>query len=346
MTLYDPAFRRDDIPGGKFDMVIYGDVLEHVPEDEGGSTHRGLFRAGRLIIWRRSAAARPRRPCRWHQHARGRSALRVVERKFAAYSRLRASPSCWWTPVHGAMGDWLMAAGEARLAHEKTGRPVLVTDPVGTPQWSEVFPKATRTSCVAVRGRRLRARHRSSGNRPVHRGQTAGRWTWKPVHADLGGMFFTDAELAVRRARTAQDHGRTRRQNRSATRTSCGSRTLARTGRHDSTTLRAVWPGHRHEVVGGAPAVPTTTFRQALAVLSVCRALVTTEGGLMHGAAAVGTPAVVLWSEFIAPNVTATGSYNIRHAHRTCGHARQLSSCRKSMEQSPSARLRTHSRRS
>ena len=53
----------------------------------------------------------------------------------------------------------------------------------------------------------------------------------------------------------------------------------------------------------------------------------------MHGAAAVGTPAVVLWSEFIAPNVTG---YRQHPQHPACPshlrHARQLSLCRKSME--------------
>ena len=48
MTLYDLAFRRDDIPAGRqFDMVICSDVLEHVPEDEVDQLIERLFGYGR-----------------------------------------------------------------------------------------------------------------------------------------------------------------------------------------------------------------------------------------------------------------------------------------------------------
>ncbi len=83
----------------------------------------------------------------------------------------------------------------------------------------------------------------------------------------------------------------------------------------------------------GATQVPTPTFRHAAAVLSVCRAFVGTEGGLMHAAAAVGTPAVILWSEFISPEITGYSSMtNLRHAGKPCGNRFNCPSCRKSME--------------
>lgn len=226
-----------------------------------------------------------------------------------------------------------MAAGEARLAHEKTGRPVLITDPVGTPQWSEVFegnPYILRKPFAAGGFVRVIS---SSGHRPYIAAKSAGRWTWKPYKPIPAQMFFTEAELAFAEC------------CRGKIMIEPGGKQI---GHKNKLWLRERWqelvdttplpfvqcgPAIGTKWLEGVDAVQTAAFRQALAVLSVCRALVTTEGGLMHGAAAVGTPAVVLWSEFIAPNVTGYAHHrNIRHATRTCGMRVNCPSCRKSME--------------
>ena len=90
-------------------------------------------------------------------------------------------------------------------------------------------------------------------------------------------------------------------------------------------------PSGAHWLHNCARAV-TPTFRHALAVLSVCRAVVTTEGGLMHGAAAVGVPAVVIWSEFISPEITGYSQHrNLRKAGESCGRRTDCPGCRKSL---------------
>jgi len=237
-------------------------------------------------------------------------------------------------------GDWLMAAGEARLAHEKTGRPVLITDPVGTPQWSEVFegnPYILRKPFAAGGFVRVIS---SSGNRPYIAAKSAGRWTWKPYTPIPAEMFFTDAELAfaepyrgaVMLEPNVKAIGHSNKAwpaERWRELIQCLGGPLA-----NDMHLVACTPHNPERLAGASLTVAVTpTFRQALAVLSVCRALVTTEGGLMHGAAAVGTPAVVLWSEFIDPSITGYKQHrNIRHAHRTCGMRIPCPSCRKSME--------------
>ena len=210
---------------------------------------------------------------------------------------------------------------------------MLITDPVGTPQWSEVFEGnlyILRKPFAAGGFVRVIS---SSGNRPYIAGKTAGRWTWRPYTPIPAQMFFTEQELQL----PSLTGGKIMIEpvaSRSAIRTRCG---FANAGENSSPRLHYPFvqcgPVIGTKWLEGAEAVPTTTFRQALAVLSVCRALVTTEGGLMHGAAAVGTPAVVLWSEFIAPNVTGYRQHhNIRHATRTCGMRVNCPSCRKSME--------------
>ena len=50
--------------------------------------------------------------------------------------------------------------------------------------------------------------------------------------------------------------------------------------------------------------VPTTSFRQACAILARARAFVGPEGGLHHASAAVGVPAVVIFGGYISPKVT------------------------------------------
>jgi len=53
----------------------------------------------------------------------------------------------------------------------------------------------------------------------------------------------------------------------------------------------------------------------------------------MHGAAAVGTPAVILWSEFISPDITGYSNMrNIRHAGKACGNRFNCAGCRKAMD--------------
>jgi len=77
-----------------------------------------------------------------------------------------------------------------------------------------------------------------------------------------------------------------------------------------------------------------TTFRQAAAIMSVASGFVGTEGALHHAAAAFGTPAVVLWSEFVSPEFTGYETQkNVRHASGACGSRVPCVGCKLSMEQ-------------
>ena len=54
VTLYDPAFSRDDaLPpaGRKFDLVVCSDVLEHVPSEEVDAFIERLFGHARHGVW-------------------------------------------------------------------------------------------------------------------------------------------------------------------------------------------------------------------------------------------------------------------------------------------------------
>lgn len=76
----------------------------------------------------------------------------------------------------------------------------------------------------------------------------------------------------------------------------------------------------------------TPTFRHALAVLSRAALYIGPEGGLHHGAAAVGIPAVVLFGGFIPPSVTGyPGHANLTGGATACGRLQSCRHCKDAM---------------
>lgn len=85
-------------------------------------------------------------------------------------------------------------------------------------------------------------------------------------------------------------------------------------------------------VLSGVLKAKNLTFRQAAAILQVSRAYVGTDGAFHHAAAAFGIPAVVLYSEFCAPQFVGYASQrNIRHAGPACGNRTPCKGCKESM---------------
>lgn len=86
-------------------------------------------------------------------------------------------------------------------------------------------------------------------------------------------------------------------------------------------------------ILRGAHPVPTASFREALAVLAQAGLYIGPEGGLHHGAAAVGIPAVVLFGGFIPPTVTGYTSHaNLTGGADACGSLKPCEHCRKAMD--------------
>lgn len=87
-------------------------------------------------------------------------------------------------------------------------------------------------------------------------------------------------------------------------------------------------------IVRGARGIRTNSFREALAIMRNARAYLGPEGGLHHGAAALGIPAVVIFGGFIPPSVTGysfhtnlTGS-----ATKFCGSFTRCQHCRDALD--------------
>lgn len=82
----------------------------------------------------------------------------------------------------------------------------------------------------------------------------------------------------------------------------------------------------------GAERIKTRSFRDALAIMAHAELYIGPEGGLHHGAAAVGAPAIVLFGGFIPPAVTGyDGHKNLTGGAEACGSLKPCQHCRKAM---------------
>jgi len=221
------------------------------------------------------------------------------------------------------MGDWLMAAGEARKVHAANKLPVLVIGRRGVPMWSEVFDH----NPYILRSPTQRCNRIVSGGgvRPYISLKTPRKWFWKAYKPIPAELFFTKEEKAfaepyrgmvmiepnvknVGHTNKAWDWGRWQQV------------ALSAILHHPAGVVQCGVPNTGVRWLSDVTQAGTPTFRLALAVQSVCKAFVGTDGGLMHGAAASGIPAVILWSEFTSPGVVGYGSMvNLRHAGNPCG---------------------------
>lgn len=203
-------------------------------------------------------------------------------------------------------GDVLMSIGEAKRLHKQTGQPVMIIGRDGRPIRSELFDGVPYLIQRPARSGGPHQRLRNGpGLRPYIKAKTLERWTWNPYMPFPADVVFTEDELAF--ARLFANRGRVMLEPNTKP-----------IGHNNKAWLAIYWqqlamsraapfiqcgpPGTRF--LQGVEPVITSTFRQALAVMSMCRAYVGTEGGLHHGAAAVGTPAVVIFGRFISPAVT------------------------------------------
>ena len=172
-------------------------------------------------------------------------------------------------------------------------------------------------------------------NRP-----TPERWIWnydfRPVP---GEVFFDDQELSFGRAcgggyvviepdvplKDVADNKRWHK----ARFVEVAARLLA-TGRE---VVQFSRDGSGSPLVPGVRIIVTPTFRHALAALSRAALYIGPEGGLHHGAAAMGVPAVVLFGGFIPPEVTGyAGHTNLFTGGTACGARRPCAHCREAMD--------------
>jgi ADP-heptose:LPS heptosyltransferase len=92
-----------------------------------------------------------------------------------------------------------------------------------------------------------------------------------------------------------------------------------------------IYGGARHRLHEANP-LPVQNFRHALSMMRRAKLIVTSEGGLHHGAAAMGVPAVVIFGGFIPPQVTGYDMHiNLAHGE-ACGRYTPCQHCKEAME--------------
>lgn len=226
-----------------------------------------------------------------------------------------------------------MSIGEAKRLSKETGKKVLILDRFGRPVKSDLFNDVPYIMPRPI-GQHVRMVN-GPGVRPYIQGKTETHWVWKPYMPIPADIVFTPEEKAF-----AEPYRGMVMIEPTVKRNS--HRNKAWSDINWSQLDSMIYLKQLCEVVQcgasdtrfllHAKPVITSTFRKALAVMSVCKAFVGTEGGLSHGAAAVKTPAVILWSEFVSPEITGYNFMrNIRHAGKPCGSRQDCEGCRKSM---------------
>lgn len=231
------------------------------------------------------------------------------------------------------VGDALIASGRARKLYRETKQPVLIVGRHNVRYWSDLWndvPYIIRRPA----GRRYQTLVDGSGVRAYIAAKTPERWTWRPFCPEPAEIVFTPTELAFAEPYRGMVMIEPNvKHNTHANKAWLWNRWQQVVRSMPETRFVQCLPSATAEHPHGVSWVTTPTFRHACAVLSVCKAFVGTEGGLMHAAAAVGTPAVILWSEFISPSITGYAMHrNLRHAGPACGMRTDCPGCRASME--------------
>lgn len=174
------------------------------------------------------------------------------------------------------------------------------------------------------------------GHRLYNRAEP-GRWVWTPgFKIKAGEIFLTDEEKAF-----AEPYGR-------------GFIVIEPTTPSKDVTPNKQWhpdrffdlstgltrKGFRLIRFGRSPwahpaveEIYTPTFRHALAVLAGAALYIGPEGGLHHGAAAVGIPAVVIFGGFISPETTGYDTHsNLFTGGTACGMRVPCEHCRRALD--------------
>lgn len=234
------------------------------------------------------------------------------------------------------VGDVLMSMGEARKAHKSNGLPVLIVDTGGRPVKSDLFNGVRYISSTGRFGGKPFTRITNGpGQRPYIKTKTAAKWTWRPYKPIPAELVFSAEEKAFaepfRGMVMIEPNVKANGHDNKAWLPMRWAE-LTKALDHLPLVQCVPTPTTPHPSVDVLK-VLTPNFRLAVAVLSVAKAFIGTEGGLHHAAAAVGTPAVILWSEFISPSITGYSTMvNLRHAGKPCGNRIACAGCRRSME--------------
>lgn len=229
------------------------------------------------------------------------------------------------------MGDEIMASAQAKVLHLKVNKPIVIVDRFGRMRMHEIWYRNPRITFQPKTGNYVTLMN-GPHVRPYIQAKGSTRFIWKPWERLPGEIYLTEDEVAF----GAKFGGDKILIEPNVKIGSSGNKSWLWDRWQQLVDLTG-WSFIQVGAVGtrrltGVEYVQTDTFRQACAVLKHCRGFVGIEGGLHHAAAAFGVPAVVLWSEFISPDITGYDTQkNIRHAGPACGSRVPCVGCLASM---------------
>lgn len=225
-----------------------------------------------------------------------------------------------------------MSIGEAKRIHQRTGQPVLITDPRGMPVRSDLFNGVPYLIQKSLRGERYQRHVNSPGHRPYIRLKTAERWYWNKYRPEPADVVLTEAEYGGLRIDADTIIVEPNVKNIGHRNKDWGWKNWQALvdllkGRP---VLQMTRPGD--SVLKGVDAIRVDSFRRALACMDGARLYVGPEGGLHHGAAAMRTPAVVIFGGFVSPETTGYDQHrNLFTGGEACGMRTDCAHCRKAM---------------
>jgi hypothetical protein len=228
------------------------------------------------------------------------------------------------------IGDDVIATGLARGAKDR-GKRIAFGDGkriIWGPHSSTIFRGNPNIALIGTeRASDIEWIQYYKGHRIYNR-QSGDRWTWNyEFRVSQGEIFFGDDEMKY------EDDDNLILMEPNVPNKPCGLNKQWPIDRFQQVadeltsagfTVRQFDYGRPNRVAAG---VHTPTFRDAVARLKSARLAILAEGGLHHAAAAVGTPAVVLFGGFVPPevlgydtHVNLTGGATACGSHRTCQH--------------------------
>lgn len=240
-------------------------------------------------------------------------------------------------------GDELMAAGQAREIHERTGRMVQIIDRNGYTRRHEAWngnPHIVQAGqFIAGQVEQLR---NGPGYRPYIKAKHTTHWEWmefSPARADL---ILSEEELRCADLLRKQ-HDLTRfvliepnlKAKASPNKYWGTERWVALTARMREEGIRPIQIGPAGtRVIPGAELIVTSTFRIGCALLAHAKTAVLHEGGLHHAAAALGLRVVVIFGGFISPKQTGYPFHtNLFTGGTPCGQRMPCRHCMIAMDQ-------------
>lgn len=239
-------------------------------------------------------------------------------------------------------GDELIATGLARGAASRgkriafgTGQRIIMTS-----QSAEIFRNNPNIARPGEEGLpNIEWIHHYQGHRN-YATQVGNVWHFRPTKMIPGEVFFTPEEVAfgasfgnqidVILEPRVKRHGACVGTNKQWP--IYRYQKLAQLLTENGVRVAQMVPPRVVPVLRDVRTIATPSFRQGLAVLSTAKLYIGPEGGLHHGAAAVGTKAIVLFGGFPSPTSTGYDNHiNLTGGAEPCGRMSECSHCRAAM---------------